>query len=275
MKNPLALSSAFFTEHTVTKWQSVLKAGITEAEISVNSGMTENLDNYLDEVEKQYGIITEAGMKVSSFHLPFGKFMDISGPEDETAEKAVEINKKILDWVAEKVIGISILHGSYEPIVDEERGTRIDRAIKSIKALGEYSKKKNTILAVENLPRSCLGNTSNEILKLIEHGKTALICFDVNHLLIETHKDFYMKTSPHIISTHLSDYDRTNEKHWIPGDGCIDWKELVGLFESAGYTGRFLFELTGTAKSSPNLNRDFTPGELVSHFLSATGINAS
>jgi sugar phosphate isomerase/epimerase len=272
MDNLLGLNSGFFEEPTVEKWQAVRGVGITEVELGPDWKLAEDLDKYMKQAETGYSILTKAGINISSFHLPFGNPVEISGPGDDRAEKAVAANKRILDWAAEKKIGIAVLHGSFEPIKPEERRDRMNRAVKSIKILGDYAKSKNIVLAIEDLPRTCLGNCADEILELTDNGKNAKVCFDVNHLLIETHKAFFEKTIPCIITTHLSDYDRVDERHWIPGDGCIDWKELIGFFKKAGYSGRFLFETHESAKYSPKLGRFFSPRELVEHFYEAAGL---
>ena len=69
------------------------------------------------------------------------------------------------------------------------------------------------------------------------------ICFDVNHLLGDTHEAFLNALAPHIATTHLSDYDGIDERHWLPGEGIVPWKDIfVGLMQN-GYRGPFLFEL--------------------------------
>ena len=267
MKNLLGLSFGFFTEPSVEKWKSALDAGFTEAEIGIGDvQMARNLDKYLETAESQYKILIAAGINASSFHLPFWDYVDVSGPGDSIADSAVDRNKKILDWVGEKGIGIAVLHASWEPISPEDRPARLDRAVKSIKILGDYAKAKKITLAIEDLPRTCLGNCADEMLILTGHGKNASICFDVNHLLVEHQRDFMAKTAPYIVTTHFSDYDRKDERHWFPGDGDIDWKELIGLFDKAGYKGRYIFEIG--EDSSPKLGRVFSPAELAARFKS-------
>ena len=272
MNNPLALSSIFFKEQTPEKWQEAAEAGITAAEISLGTWgqFNNNPEIFLAEAQTQYKLITKAGIKVCSFHLPFQiECFDVAGPDDVNAHRAVEIHKKIIDWVIEKKIGIAVLHGGREPVPAAERNERFNRAKNSIKVLNEYIKNSCLILAVEVLPRTCLGNCAGELLELIDYGKNAKICFDVNHLLLESHKEFISKTANHIITTHFSDYDGIDEKHWIPGAGIINWKELIIMLKNSGYTGNFLFELQGTAKSNPKLNRDFNIKELTDSFINA------
>ena len=272
MDNPLGTSSIFYTEHTVEKWREALGAGFTEVELSVSSALIEkhdNLQKYFNEAENQYKIIREAGLNISSFHLPFGKNFDISDLNEESAKRIIEMHKNILAWMAKKQIRMAILHGSAEPINRDERKSKLEKSKNSISILSECANKKGINVAVEILPRTCLGNCADELLDLIDNGKKAKICLDVNHLLLESHRDFIRKTKSNIITTHFSDYDGLDEKHWVPGEGIINWKELVELLKDSGYTGRFVFELQGIAKSSPKLNRNFSPAELLASFRNA------
>jgi sugar phosphate isomerase/epimerase len=261
MKNLLGIASGFFAEPAKEKWQSAVKAGLTEAELGLHEF---SRDDMLERAGGKYKLLAESGVSVSSCHLPFGGFWDISSLDETQCSDAVNQVKNILDWIKSKNIGIAIIHPSAEPIENNERAKRLEKSIKNIKELGEYAKERNIILAVENLPRTCLGNCADEMLVLTDSGKNTSICFDVNHLLIETHKEFYEKIAPYVVTTHLSDYDRINERHWLPGDGCIDWAELAGLFEKHDYAGRYIFEINENA--SPSLNRACTPVELVDRF---------
>lgn len=51
--------------------------------------------------------------------------------------------------------------------------------------------------------------------------------FDVSHLLIELQASFLRYTKGKIQSTHMANYDRKNELHWLPGEEVIDWNELL------------------------------------------------
>jgi sugar phosphate isomerase/epimerase len=260
MTNKLGLRSIFFGNPTVEKWRSAREAGFTDVEINIDVQLARDPGKYFEECEKQYQILIEAGITVSSFHLPYGNFIDISGPSDEIALKGVALNKKILDWAAEKKIGIAVLHSSHKPGSQEERPVRIEYAKASIKILGDYARSLSIRLAVENLCPSYIGNCADEMLILTDYGKNASICFDVNHLFLESHQDFYEKVKPYCITVHMSDNDGKDEKHWLVGDGCLDWKELFRMFSSASYQGRFIFEVVET--SSPKLGRPFSPAEL-------------
>ena len=227
------------------------------------------MEQIKEKAAAQYGMLISADVCVSSVHLPFGADWDISATDEPRRAHVLQNTQALLDWVGVQGIGIAVLHPSAEPIADDVRAARLARATEAIAQLGAYARDRNVALAVENLPRTCLGNCAREMLLLSDNGKSAAMCFDVNHLLIESHRAYYSQVAPYVITTHLSDYDRIDERHWFPGDGCIDWAELYGLFEAYGYGGRFMFEIG--ERSSPALGRAFSPSELAQRFWKLTG----
>lgn len=185
----------------------------------------------------------KAGVTIWSVHIPFGGAYDISQINDSLRQIAIELNRKDMERIAQTVSPQKfIIHPSAEPISDEERAARIESSKKSLQELAQKAKELNITLLVENLPRTCLGNTSTELLDIIGGIDNTAICFDVNHLLIESQPTFVQNTKGKIQSTHMSDYDRKNERHWLPGEGVIDWKELLSELVKSGYTGPFIYE---------------------------------
>lgn len=185
----------------------------------------------------------KAGVRIWSVHLPFGGPFDISQTNDTLRQKAVELNLNEMILSAKTVSPAKfVIHPSTEPISDEERAARIEASKKSLRELAVKAKELNIVLLVENLPRTCLGNTSTELLDIINGIDNTAICFDVNHLLIEPQVTFVQNTKGKIQTTHMSDYDRENERHWLPGEGVIDWNELLGALVESGYEGPFIYE---------------------------------
>lgn len=187
----------------------------------------------------------KAGITIWSAHLPFNTQYDISTVDETIRREAV--GKNIADMVlSANTIAprYFVLHPSLEPISDEERPLRMEACRKSLQVLARKARELNAVLLVENLPRTCLANTSAEINYLIDSIDNIGICFDVNHLLKESHVSFVRNTAGKIKSTHMSDYDFIDEKHWLPGEGDIHWNELFTELIRSGYNGPFIFEPT-------------------------------
>lgn len=187
---------------------------------------------------------SQSGIEIWSVHLPFGGPYDISQVEDSSRQKAVELNLADMQQSARIVAPKKfVIHPSAEPISNEERSARIEASKKSLQELAAKAKELGIPLLVENLPRTCLGNTSTELLSIIDKIDNTAICFDVNHLLIEEQRIFVENAKEKIQSTHMSDYDRVDERHWLPGDGVINWNELLVALVDIGYKGPFIFEV--------------------------------
>lgn len=185
----------------------------------------------------------EFGITLWSYHLPFAPFKSLDPSVPALAEGTVAYFCSLIDKAADAGIRIFVVHPSGEPIAEEDRSMRMSTAKKSLFALAEYAKKKGGVIAVEDLPRTCLGRDSSDILELISAHPDLRVCFDTNHLLKEDIGDFIRAVGDKIVTTHVSDYDFINERHWLPGEGQIDWAMLKNTLKSVGYAGCWLYEL--------------------------------
>jgi len=186
--------------------------------------------------------IRKSGLKLWSVHLPFGVKWDVSISDDEKRENTVKKMCMLVEQASQWGAQIAVIHASWEPVKEPQRAERMLSAIKSLESISKKSKECNVRLAVECLPRTCLGNCSDELLKLTKHENT-YVCMDTNHLIGEGIGDFINKLGERIITLHVSDYDGVNEKHWLPGKGTINWRKVVDELNNVGYKGPFMFEV--------------------------------
>ena len=134
-------------------------------------------------------------------------------------------------------------------------------AKKSLARLAEIAAECGAIIAVENLPRTCLGRDSAEILELISAHPLLRVCYDTNHLLSESYKDFTKAVGSKIVALHISDYDFVNERHLLPGEGKIDWNDLLDtLMTNFVYPGTvWLYEVSPKNTNNIERVRELTP----------------
>jgi len=196
-------------------------------------------------------LIDASGLKVWSCHLPFSKDLDISLCDDEKRGKALRTQEEMIGYAALFKPERIILHPSSEPIDDKERTERLRHAGNSIGWLFQKVKPTGAVLCVEDLPRTCLGRNSEELLYLIKPYPEVMVCFDSNHLLNETHASFFKKIKDRIGSIHASDYDRVDERHWLEGKGVIDWPAFLNGLRNSGYDGVFMHEVRSGEDVSP------------------------
>ena len=181
----------------------------------------------------------EADIELWSVHIPFGRELDISAPDEEKRLTALSLLLPAIKLAKEWGAQVIVVHGSSEPNEDASRPARI---LACAKSLAEIQTLAGSIrVALENLPRTCIARDAAETVPLSKY--CAGICFDVNHLLSQSHEEFMSAAAPLIITTHLSDYDFVDERHWMPGAGLVPWKQVYDTLTAAGYTGPWLFEL--------------------------------
>ena len=220
--------------------------GLDYIEVTMNNvigksaeGVTERANSLMDDIQK-------SGLKVWSVHMPYSTTLDVSVIDDVKRAKNLQYMKDMM-----RVAGIFkpmriVLHPSSEPINPDEREQRLRNSHESIGELAPIAKEIGAILCVENLPRTCLGRSGEEMMKLIEGYDEVGLCFDTNHLLYQSHAEFLQTVDKGKIKTvHLSDYDFADERHLLPGKGLIDNKALWQDIEDNGYDGIMMFECYG------------------------------
>ena len=199
--------------------------------------------------EEVVAAIKNVGLTVWSIHLPYGNSYDIS-LVNEADRKAVVRNlstyiRTLCEVYQPRYL---VLHPSGEPEpTGSDREKHIEQAAKSVKELSKVAQENGAVICVECLPRTCLGNTPEELLRIVTPTPEARICFDTNHNLLQTYNEFIQKAGHLIATVHISDYDYNDEKHWLPGLGKIAWGDLLMCLEECGYKGVLMSESDKTA----------------------------
>jgi sugar phosphate isomerase/epimerase len=193
----------------------------------------------------------ETGVKIWSIHIPYGRSIDISLIDPAARKEAVEELKRMISLCEYLHPEKLVVHPSYElspDIQQDERLKRLAACKEFFTILVEEAAKYGAKIAAECLPRTCLGNTSGEIIEILDAVDSLEVCCDMNHPLQETTQDFIRRVGSRITTVHVADYDGLDEKHWIPNDprGIIDWNEVLDSLVEIGYRGPFLFECAGT-----------------------------
>jgi len=219
------------------------KAGIEIIELSGVHGVIHD-DTAMADIKTN---LEAVGVAVNSIHYPYGPSFDISNLDEDTRLGAIREIEYYLGRLKDLGGKYLVVHPSFEPVKDNERAARLEMCRKSVLELDELMKKyPGMIIAMEDLPRTCLGNTANELNMLIEGTSPARIgiCLDTNHMLQESLVDFTAKTVKRIVTVHIADFDEVDERHWYPGQGVNDWAKWYEIMRQGGYKGPMLYELT-------------------------------
>ena len=248
-------SLCFFGRADEDVFRSLRDAGINCFEFGFNYNFYTNIIDYPVNAEKYAEMAAKYGVEQWSFHLPFSRFLDVSQTRKESRAVSLYTNKTLIRAAGKAGVKVAVLHPSSEPIEDEERPERMRLSKESIEILAEECDKAGLRLAVENLPRTCLCRTSDEMIELLT-GTGAGMVFDTNHSLSEDNVHYAEAVTGagiEILSMHISDYFRDengvlDERHVLPGEGINDWNALLGAVLRSGYKGPLMYEVSGKPK---------------------------
>lgn len=192
------------------------------------------------------GMIRSTGRAVPTFHAPYGPRHDLSAPDESVRTGAVASLQAEFHEAKRFDAELVVVHASVEPVAPELRTSHLAQLRKSLRDLDPRLKQFGLRLAVELLPRSCIGNTTAELLGILEgFDETFGVCLDVNHMM--TRADTLPQTvrdlGRRLLSLHISDYGGIDEDHALPGTGVVPWEALLAALAAIGYQGVFNYEV--------------------------------
>ena len=222
-------------------FRSFADAGIRTMEISNCSVGYDDID--FDNVKR---LADKYGVTLWSFHLPFKTHGGISHniADPELADVAVEDQKRHIRIGTRIGIKNFVIHPSGTGIPEIDRPKWIETCKRSLRTLVEYAKEYGAVIALENMTHDCLGNTIDEFLELLNSHPDLRVCFDTNHLLHESPGEFVRKLGNRLVTMHISDCNLEVEQHSLPGEGRIDFQEILTALAKTGYSGPWLYEVS-------------------------------
>lgn len=199
------------------------------------------------------------GINIWSLHFPFAprELIDISAVEKEKRRKTVEYLSELIKMGGSIGVDKFVVHPSSEPISESERKEKLKCAKESLSKLADVAEIFNAVICVEDLPRTCLGNSADEMKFLTEEDERLRICFDTNHITADKPENVIRELKNKIVTLHVSDFDFVDEKHWIPGDGEINWSEVVKALKDIKYNGVWMYEVGFQSRSGELKLSDF------------------
>lgn len=189
------------------------------------------------------------GIRLWSCHLPYKGAASIARESREDLRQALDIHCGLLARIADIGVDKFVIHpsGLLRETMCRENAEKY--ALEALDILAEFAHKRGACIAVENMSVNRLGNTCDDLWRMIGVNDKLRVCFDVNHLLYDSHEVFADRFRDKLVTVHISDYEFTRQCHWLPGEGKIDWKALYSKLCRIGYEGVWMYEVGPWAKN--------------------------
>ena len=223
-------------------FESFKEAGIHAIEIS---GLFEDHMNYdMGHIKKA---ADKFGVKLWSYHLPFKPFDIIDLSKRELCKNSVKIMGELIKRAGDYGIDKYIVHSSgiikRDELSQDEFHDRMECSKESLAALAEIAHRAGGNVCVENLPPKCIPTKVDEVRELLSADDRLRVCVDTNHMLPGNPVDFIKGLADKLVTVHISDYDLINERHWMPGQGVVNWQEVYNGLKEVNYSGLWLYEI--------------------------------
>lgn len=194
-----------------------------------------------------------AGIIIWSIHMPFGKHIDLSEPNDTARQRVVAIHDKIIDKICRILQPkIVLFHPSWFLGLNE-RPLRITQLIKSCNSLNPTIRGLGATMVIENmlgfeLLRSeklerPLCRTVEETVKIMGLlPKSIGSAIDMNH--IKYPEKLILAMGDRLKTLHVADGTGKQENHYLPCShkGLNDWNKILDALYKVHYKGPFMFE---------------------------------
>ncbi len=215
-------------------------AGIEYIELAPRDGEYLRVFSDAERIRKE---ARDAGVCLRSLHLPFGtKLNNFCAPDVSDREETMRVQREMLRGAHALGVKYAIAHGGI-PYPQTEREKHLEIARENIVALQNEASALGIHICVESLLPSCIGRNSRELSYILSAHPDLRVCFDPNHLFDESHVGLLSTVGDRVAAVHFSDYDGLDERHWMPGEGVIDWIAILKALSDVGYDGPLLYEV--------------------------------
>ncbi len=196
-------------------------------------------------LERAMRAAEEAGVRVSSFHLPSS--LDVSAPTQADRRTAVEVISSVLDAVQSCVeahgVSYLVLHpgGPLKAYTEDEYNERTAYCLESVSQLLRHATLAATKLALENTLSAHYGGRPTDLSRCLEAlpSERVGVCVDCSHALFDYSVPAFLQAFPtRVLGYHLSENERPAkwDLHAMPyslPESGVDWeafwREVVQL----------------------------------------------
>jgi len=187
--------------------------------------------------EDMPGMVRESGLILENIHVPYDNCDDFWS--ESRLNRDIIVNRHIA-WVNDCAcynIPMMVMHISDTRAPSIPNSYGIDSIARILKIAEEFG----IVIAIENTGRA---DYNQFVLSELESQYLGL-CYDSSHdwLYSNNKGELLKETGNRLVAVHLSDNDGVKDRHWLPGEGNIDWEKVMSVFPQSSYNGYITLEV--------------------------------
>ncbi len=247
---PVGLSTGCFYQQNILDCLEIIRAsGFSMIEVCSSPPHLDYHD--VAAVRAAARRIKELGMEAYSFHAPFAEHIDIASPDASRRSAALQEILQAAEAAALLEVHYFVIHPGPERGIEaapEERFQKMHHVVNTLNEVARRCRELGIICVLENkLPHLLFGNTS-DILWILDAIESAAVgvCLDTGHAHLSGDLlNLLQKLAGHLKMIHAHDNGGRQDDHLPPGDGNIDWRQLLRGLVAQRFHGALILELAG------------------------------
>ncbi|SDG30693.1 sugar phosphate isomerase/epimerase family protein [Desulfosporosinus hippei] len=186
-------------------------------------------------------LVKEGGLILENLHVPYNDSSEMWSENKSLRSGFIQRHIRWLQDCADYEIPMMVMHLTEGYTTPEPN----DFGAESMFELVRVAENLGVTIAIENTRRN---DNVPYLLSKIPSGSLGF-CFDSSHYFLTDKLDFHLLKNfgRRLVTTHLSDNDGLEDRHWLPEEGIIDWAQVAGHFPTA-YRGCLTLEAYPTAE---------------------------
>jgi len=197
-------------------------------------------------------LLQDLSLHPSSVHAPFSG-VDLSAPTLEERKQTLDLLVDTLEFC--KVIECStmVVHPNHSDSLPIGPQAMKKNSIEALKRLIDKAEELGVKIALENMIDKGGGRFESRVADLREVindlGSLYVgICLDTGHTnLLPSYNvsqgEEIAQAGKYLWTLHIHDNDGVEDRHWPPGDGNVDWGQVIRSLRKVNYRSVFMMEI--------------------------------
>jgi len=251
----LAISSNYFVEDERAGGLEPIVRGLAAAGIRGCELSFKHVEPPVD-IAVVRSVLDRHGVQAPTIHPPIGATNLGALDEDHRQASVAEISACFEPYAALGG-GAAIVHPSGSGVAPNKslewdegnRAAHLDAFRRSLDELLRMAETLGIRLACENMPshgRPRPGVLMEEVRAVIDgYPDEVGLCLDTGHAYMSGLDPAAEAriAGERLMALHLQDTDGVADRHWMPGQGDVDWAELYAALTTMGFDGAWTFEV--------------------------------
>jgi len=197
-------------------------------------------------------LLEDLSLHPNSVHAPING-VDLSTPYLDRKEQTINLLLNTLEYCGAIGCLTMVLHPNHSDSLPIGREAVRKNSVEALKGLINKTEDLGVKIALENMIDKGGGRFGSRVADLREiiedvESSSLGICFDTGHTNLLSSRDVSQEkeiaqAGEYLWTLHMHDNDGKEDRHWAPGDGNIDWSQVIRSLRKVNYRGVLMMEV--------------------------------